>query len=137
MAIPALRSGGFGSSVFQRANREAQRIGGQVTHAKMQEVASVIGGSNFGTGTKLGKGQFHQTQNHVAQEGAQSTSRAAQQSVENMDPKRLGTSKFQRTNREAQQIGGQVTHELMQQVKQAYATSHPVQNLGKNVDIAA
>ena len=97
MAIPALRSGGFGSSVFQRANREAQRIGGQVTHAKMQEVASVIGGSNFGTGTKLGKGQFHQTQNRVAQDGAQSTS----------------------------------------QVKQAEATSHPVQNIGKNVDIAA
>ena len=49
MAIPAIRSGGFGSSLFQRANREAQRIGGQVTHAKMQEVASVIGGSNFGS----------------------------------------------------------------------------------------
>ena len=54
-----------------------------------------------------------------------------------MDPRRLGTSEFQRTNREAQQVGGQVTHELMQQVKQAYATSHPVQNIGKNVDIAA
>ena len=54
MAIPALRSGGFGSSLFQRANREAQRIGGQVTHEKMQEVAAVIGGSNFGPGTTLG-----------------------------------------------------------------------------------
>ena len=49
----------------------------------------------------------------------------------------FGSSVFQRANREAQRIGGQVTHELMQQVKQAYATSHPVQNLGKNVDIAA
>ena len=137
MAIPAIRSGGFGSSLFQRANREAQRIGGQVTHAKMQEVASVIGGSNFGSGTKLGKGEFHQTQDRVVQNGTQSASRATQQSMENMDPRRLGSSKFQRTNREAQQIGGQVTHELMQQVKQAYATSHPVQNLGKNVDIAA
>ena len=137
MAIPAIRSGGFGSSLFQRANREAQRIGGQVTHAKMQEVASVIGGSNFGSGTKLGKGEFHQTQDRVVQNGTQSASRAAQQSMENMDPRRLGSSKFQRTNREAQQIGGQVTHELMEQVKQAYATSHPVQNLGKNVDIAA
>ena len=137
MAILAIRSGGFGSSLFQRANREAQRIGGQVTHAKMQEVASVIGGSNFGSGTKLGKGEFHQTQDRVVQNGTQSASRAAQQSMENMDPRRLGSSKFQRTNREAQQIGGQVTHELMQQVKQAYATSHPVQNLGKNVDIAA
>ena len=137
MAIPAIRSGGFGSSLFQRANREAQRIGGQVTHAKMQEVASVIGGSNFGSGTKLGNGEFHQTQDRVVQNGTQSASRAAQQSMENMDPRRLGSSKFQRTNREAQQIGGQVTHELMQQVKQAYATSHPVQNLGKNVDIAA
>ena len=137
MAIPAIRSGGFGSSLFQRANREAQRIGGQVTHAKMQEVASGIGGSNFGSGTKLGKGEFHQTQDRVVQNGTQSASRAAQQSMENMDPRRLGSSKFQRTNREAQQIGGQVTHELMQQVKQAYATSHPVQNLGKNVDIAA
>lgn len=137
MAIPAIRSGGFGSSLFQRANREAQRIGGQVTHAKMQEVASVIGGSNFGSGTKLGKGEFHQTQDRVVQNGTQSASRAAQQSMENMDPRRLGSSKFQQTNREAQQIGGQVTHELMQQVKQAYATSHPVQNLGKNVDIAA
>ena len=137
MAIPAIRSGGFGSSLFQRANREAQRIGGQVTHAKMQEVASVIGGSNFGSGTKLGKGEFHQTQDRVVQNGTQSASRAAQQSMENMDPRRLGSSKFQRTNREAQQIGGQVTHELMQQVKQAYTTSHPVQNLGKSVDIAA
>lgn len=87
MAIPALRSGGFGTSLFQRANREARRIGGQVTHEKMQEVASVIGGSNFGTGTKLGKGQFHQTQNSVAQDGAQSTSRAAQKSEEYMDPR--------------------------------------------------
>ena len=137
MAIPALRSGGFGTSVFQRSNREAQRIGRQVTHAKMEEVAAVTGGSNFGTGTKIGKGPFHQTQNRVVQDGAQSASRAAQKSTENMDPKRLGTSVFQRSNREAQQIGGQVTHELMQQVKQAYATSHPVQNLGKNVDIAA
>ena len=137
MAIPAISSGGFGSSLFQRANREAQRIGGQVTHPKMQEVASVIGGSNFGSGTKIGKGQFHQTQNRVIQEGTQSASRAAQQSMAYMDPRRLGTSKFQKSNREAQQIGGQVTHELMQQVKQAYATSHPVQNLGKNVDIAA
>ena len=49
----------------------------------------------------------------------------------------FGTSVFQRSNREAQQIGGQVTHEIMQQVKQAYATSHPVQNLGKNIDIQA
>ena len=137
MAIPAISSGGFGSSLFQRANREAQRIGGQVTHQKMQEVASVIGGSNFGSGTKIGKGQFHQTQNRVIQEGTQSASRAAQQSMAYMDPRRLGTSKFQKSNREAQLIGGQVTHELMQQVKQAYATSHPVQNLGKNVDIAA
>ena len=137
MAIPAISSGGFGSSLFQRANREAQRIGGQVTHQKMQEVASVIGGSNIGSGTKIGKGQFHQTQNRVIQEGTQSASRAAQQSMAYMDPRRLGTSKFQKSNREAQQIGGQVTHELMQQVKQAYATSHPVQNLGKNVDIAA
>ena len=137
MAIPAISSGGFGSSLFQRANREAQRIGGQVTHQKMQEVASVIGGSNFGSGTKIGKGQFHQTQNRVIQEGTQSASRAAQQSMAYMDPRRLGTSKFQKSNREAQQIGGQVTHEIMQQVKQAYATSHPVQNLGKNVDIAA
>jgi hypothetical protein len=137
MAIPAIQSGGFGTSLFQRANREAQRLGGQATHAKMQEVASVIGGSNFGSGTKLGKGQFHQTQDHVIQNGTQSASRAAQQSAAYMDPRRLGTSKFQKSNREAYQIGGQVTHEIMQQVKQAYATSHPVQNIGKNLDISA
>ena len=137
MAISALRSGGFGSSLFQQANRRAQTLGGQATHAKMEEVKSVIGGSNFGSGTKLGKGQFHQTQDRVIQEGTQSASRAAQKSAEIADPRRLGTSKFQKSNREAQQVGGQVTHELMQQVKQAYATSHPVQNLGKNVDIGA
>ena len=137
MAISGISAGGFGSSLFQRANREAQHLGAQATHAKMQEVAAVIGGSNFGSGTKLGKGQFHQTQKTVVENGTQSASRAAQQSAAYMDPRRLGTSKFQKSNREAQQIGGQVTHELMQQVKQAYATSHPVQNVGKNVDIAA
>lgn len=135
--VSALHGGGFGSSLFQQANRQAQRLGGQATHEKMQEVAAVIGGSNFGNGTKLGTGQFQRTQDQVVRDGSQSASRAAQKSMELMDPRRLGTSKFQKSNREAQQIGGQVTHELMQQVKQAYATSYPVQNVGKNVDIAA
>ena len=54
-----------------------------------------------------------------------------------MNPESLGSSRFQQSNREAQSVGGQVTHELMQQVKDAYATSHPVENLGRNVDIAA
>ncbi len=135
--VSALNGGGFGSSLFQQANQRAYQLGGQATHEKMQEVASVIGGSNFGSGTTLGTGQFQQTQDRVVQNGTQSASRAAQTSMEYMDPRGLGSSRFQKSNREAQQTGGEVTYELMQQVKQAYATSHPAENVGKNVDIAA
>ncbi len=135
--ISALNGGGFGSSLFQQANQRLYSLGSQATRAKMEEVKEVTGSSNFGAGTTLGTGKFHQTQSSVVQNGTQSASRAAQQSAENMNPESLGSSRFQQSTRQAQSVGGQVTYELMQQVKDAYATSHPVENLGRNVDIAA
>ena len=135
--ISALNGGGFGSSLFQQVNQRLYSLGSQATRAKMEEVKEVTGSSNFGAGTTLGTGKFHQTQSSVVQNGTQSASRAAQQYAENMNPESLRSSRFQQANRQAQSVGGQVTYELMQQVKDAYATSHPVENLGRNVDIAA
>ena len=65
--ISALNGGGFGSSLFQQANQRLYSLGSQATRAKMEEVKEVTGSSNFGAGTTLGTGKFHQTQSSVEQ----------------------------------------------------------------------
>ena len=73
--ISALNGGGFGSSLFQQANQRLYSLGSQATRAKMEEVKEVTGSSNFGAGTTLGTGKFHQTQSSVVQNGTQSNLR--------------------------------------------------------------
>ena len=75
--VSALNGGGFGSSLFQQANQRLYSLGSQATRAKMEEVKEVTGSSNFGAGTTLGTGKFHQTQSSVVQNGTQSASCAA------------------------------------------------------------
>ena len=55
-----------------------------------------------------------------------------------MDPAMLGTSRFQKSLREAQQYGAQATSQRMEQAKAAYAISpRAPQNVGSNLDIKA
>ena len=116
MALSAI-GGGFGSSLFQQSNREIHQLGGQATQAKMNEVKAVIGDSKFGSSTKAGTSEFQQTQRTVVRTGEQSASRATQQAAQNMDPAMLGTSAFQKSNRSAQQMGAQATHDNMDEGK--------------------
>lgn len=137
MAISAV-GGGFGSSLFQQSNREIHQLGGRATQAKMDEVKAVIGDSKFGSSTKAGTSEFQQTQRTIVRTAEQVSSRATQQTAQNLNPAMIGTSRFQRALREAQQNGAQATSQRMEQAKAAYAVSpRAPQNVGSNLDIKA
>ena len=137
MALSAI-GGMLGTSAFQKSNRSAQQMGAQATQAKMDEVKAVTSDSKFGSSTKAGTSEFQQTQRTVIRTAEQVASRATQQAAQNMDPAMLGTSRFQKSLREAQQYGAQATSQRMEQAKAAYAISpRAPQHVGSNLDIKA